>query len=218
MQQESSPVRLRTFDFLRGLAILGVIIVHASQSFPSQISGIDFVARLGRFGVQLFFFISALTMCYMWKLREDENNPVKNFYIRRFFRIAPLFWIAIPVYLFINGYEKNYWAPEGIGALQIFLTATFLHGFWPNSINSIVPGRWSIAVEITFYALFPLFILKIKRKGVYLLLAFITWVFNVFVFRDFIQSFLTNHYDTSSTTIIKDYLKLNFINQAPIFY
>jgi peptidoglycan/LPS O-acetylase OafA/YrhL len=216
-RQESSPTRLRTFDFLRGLAILGVIAVHTSQSFPSQISAIDFVAGLGRFGVQLFYFISALTMCHMWKLREGESHPVKNFYIRRFFRIAPLFWIAIPVYLLINGYEKSYWAPEGIGALQIFLTATFLHGFWPNSINSVVPGGWSIAVEMTFYALFPLLILKIKRRNVYLLLAFITWGFNIFIFRDFVSNFLTNHYDTSSTTIIENYLYLNFINQAPIF-
>jgi peptidoglycan/LPS O-acetylase OafA/YrhL len=107
-QQVLSPTRLRTFDFLRGLAIFGVIIVHTAASFPSQIIAIDVLAGLGRFGVQLFFFISALTMCYMWKLREGEINPVKNFYIRRFFRIAPLFWIAIPVYLIINGYEKSY--------------------------------------------------------------------------------------------------------------
>ena len=216
-QQEVSPTRLRTFDFLRGLAILGVIVVHTSQRFPSQISTIDFVAGLGTFGVQLFYFISALTMCYVWKLREGENNPVKNFYIRRFFRIAPLFWIAIPVYLLINGYEENYWAPEGIGALQIFLTATFLHGFWPDSINSVVPGGWTIAVEMTFYALFPFFILKIKRRSVYLLLAFITWSFNVFIFKDFALNFLSNHYDTSSTTIVRDFLNLNFISQAPIF-
>lgn len=214
---QKNPPRLRTFDFLRGLAILGIIIVHTSQSFPSQINAIDFIAGFGRFGVQLFYFISGLTMCYMWKLREGENEPVKNFLIRRFFRIAPLFWISIPVYLYINGYEESYWAPEGIGALQIFLTATFLHGFWPNSINSIVPGGWSIAVEMTFYALFPFFILKIKRKNLYLLLAFITWSFNVFIFRDFASNFLTNHYDTSSTTIIQDFLTLNFINQAPIF-
>lgn len=179
IHQDSHPARLRTFDFLRGLAMLGVIVVHTSGSFPSQINAIDFLAGLGRFGVQLFYFISALTMCYMWKQREGENNPVKNFYIRRFFRIAPLFWIAIPVYLLINGYEKNYWAPEGINNLQIFLTATFLHGFWPNSINSVVPGGWSIAVEMTFYALFPFFILNIKRRSVYLLLAFITWAFYI---------------------------------------
>jgi exopolysaccharide production protein ExoZ len=216
-QQEVKTKRLRTFDFLRGLAILGVIAVHTSQIFPSQISAIDFMASLGRFGVQLFYFISALTMCYMWEIREGEKNPVKNFYIRRFFRIAPLFWIAIPVYLLINGFEKNYWAPDGIGALEIFLTATFLHGFWPNSINSVVPGGWSIAVEMTFYALFPLFILKIKSRIFWIILAFATWIFNIFIFKDFSSNLFSNLPYDINTTIIEEYLYLNFINQAPIF-
>ena len=217
-QQASVQIRIRTFDFLRGLAILGVIVVHTSQNFPSQINAIDFLASLGRFGVQMFYFVSAITLCHTWELREREINPIKNFYIRRFFRIAPLFWISIPVYLSLNGLERGYWAPEGVGALEIFLTVTFLHGFWPSSINSVVPGGWSIAVEMTFYALFPLLILKIRRRNVYLLLAFITWGFNIFIFRDFVENFLTNYYQTSSTTIIKDYLYLNFVNQVPIFF
>ena len=100
----------------------------------------------------------------MWKLREGEVNRIKNFYIRSFFRIAPLFWIAIPVYLLVNGLDKTAEAPAGIGFTQLFLTATFMHGFWPDSINSIVPGGWSIAVEISFYALFSYLILKIGNK------------------------------------------------------
>ena len=214
----SKEIRLRAFDFLRGLAIFAVILVHTSQSFPTNISLVDSLSGLGQFRVQLFYFISALTMCYTWKLREGELNPIRNFYIRRFFRIAPLFWIAIPVYLFINGLDKGYWAPEGIGIVQIFLTATFLHGFWPDAINSVVPGGWSIAVEMTFYALFPLLILKVKeRSGLYLFLAIIVWILNILIFKDVASNFFVNHYDTSSTTIINDYLYLNFINQAPVF-
>jgi len=217
MHQESSPTRMRTFDFLRGLAIIGVIVVHTSQIFPSQIILIDSAASLGRFGVQLFYFISALTMCHMWKIREGEKSPVKNFYIRRFFRIAPLFWIAIPLYISINGLGKSYWAPEGVNILQIFLTATFLHGFWPNTINSVVPGGWSIAVEMSFYVIFPFLVLNIKKRDVYLQLAIITWIFNVLIFRDCALDFLGNHYNTNSTSIVNEFLHLNFINQAPIF-
>lgn len=210
--------RLRAFDCLRGLAILGVIAVHTSQYFPSNIRAIDSVFGFGKFGIQLFFFISALTMCYMWKRREGERRPILNFYVRRFLRIAPLFWLAIPTYLLINGYGASYWAPEGIGSAQIFLTATFLHGFWPDSINSIVPGGWSIAVEMTFYALFPFLIIIIRaNKKTYLYAAAAVWAFNVFFFRDFIVSFLSSRYLTTSTTIVNDFLYLNFINQAPIF-
>lgn len=214
----SSPVRLRSFDFLRGLAIMGVIVYHTAEKIPSKIGLIDSVAGLGMFGVQLFYFISAITMCYMWKQRQGEANPVRKFYIRRFFRIAPLFWMAIPLYLLINGFEASYWAPEGIGALQIILAATFLHGFWLDSINSVVPGSWSIAVEMTFYALFPLLVLKIKDKRmVYLVLASVLWALNTFVFKGWLATFFAARYDTSRTSMVEEYLYMNFLNQAPIF-
>lgn len=35
------------------------------------------------------------------------------------------------------------------------MTFLFLHGLWPDTINSVVPGGWSIAVEMSFYLLVP---------------------------------------------------------------
>jgi peptidoglycan/LPS O-acetylase OafA/YrhL len=218
VQRGPALSRIRTFDFLRGLAILGVIIVHTSQSFSSGISIVDHFAGFGRFGVQLFFLISACTMCHMWKLREGESSPLRNFYIRRIFRIAPLFWLAIPLYILVNATNENHLGPENIGKLEVFLTATFFHGFWPTSINSVVPGGWSIAVEMTFYALFPVLILKIKDRAVlYLLLAIIIWGLNILIFKDLASSFFINYHSAISTTVVKDFLYFNFINQAPIF-
>lgn len=214
----TSLQRLRSFDFLRGLAILGVIAVHASQAFPSGSKWLDGALAYGARGVQLFFFISALTMCYMWKKREGEANPIQNFYIRRFLRIAPLFWLTVPVYLLINGHGASYWAPEGISYDLVLLTMTFLHGFWPSSINSVVPGGWSIAVEMTFYVLFPLLILAVKdQRRIYLFAAAGVWLFNAFLFQKFALGFFAQHYNTSSTTIVTDFLYLNFVNQAPVF-
>jgi exopolysaccharide production protein ExoZ len=210
-QQEVSQTRLRTFDFLRGLAILGVIVVHASQSLPSQISAIDFVAGLGRFGVQLFYFISALTMCYMWEQRKGEISPIRNFYIRRFFRIAPLFWIAIIGYFFLSGRiftdTINY----------IILSATFLHGFSPNSINSIVPGGWSIAVEMTFYLFFPFIILTMGNNRIrYLIFAILIWLLYVIVIRGYLSDILLENGNTPYKT--REFLYMVFPNQAPIFF
>lgn len=203
---------------MRGVAILGVIGVHSAQSFPSGIGLLDGALSLGAKGVQLFFFISALTMCYMWQQRAGEANPIQHFYVRRFLRIAPLFWLAVPIYLLINGQGASYWAPEGIGLRLILMTATFLHGFWPSSINSVVPGGWSIAIEMTFYALFPFLISAIKDdRKIYLFAAAAVWLFNVSLFQKFIAGFFANHYATSSTTIVNDFLYLNFVNQAPVF-
>jgi peptidoglycan/LPS O-acetylase OafA/YrhL len=105
----------------------------------------------GWVGVNVFYFVSAMTMCLMWTQRAGETNPVRKFYIRRSLRIAPLFWLAIPLYLAVNGTGPSPTAPNGIGPVQVILTATFLHGFWPDSINSVVPGDWSIAAEMMFF-------------------------------------------------------------------
>ena len=39
-------------------------------------------------------------------------------------------------------------------------TAFFLHGLHPEAINSVIPGGWSIAVEMTFYLFFPKYIIS----------------------------------------------------------
>ena len=210
--------RVRSYDLMRGLAVLGVLGVHTGQAFPSAIALFDYFVAFGRFGIQLFFFVSALTMCYMWEQRAEEKNPVKNFYIRRFFRIAPLFWLAIPVYLALNGFGASYWAPEGISIRQVSLTFLFLHGLWPDSINSVVPGGWSIAIEMTFYLVFPPLVMLVgRRRLLYLIIGFLLWFFNVFFLRDFLLNYLAVHYHTQSATIIKDFIYLNFANQAVVF-
>ena len=160
--------RNRSLDTLRGVAILGVLAVHTNQAVSSGVHQMDALLGWGRFGVQLFFLVSAFTMCYMWHERAGESERVRKFYIRRVLRIAPMFWLAIPTYLLLYGTGTSYWSPQGISALDIALTATFLHGWWPSSINAIVPGGWSIAVEMMFYLLFPFVILRIARPVAFL--------------------------------------------------
>ncbi|RIZ68641.1 MAG: acyltransferase [Methylococcales bacterium] len=196
--------RNKTFDLLRGLAILSVICVHISQVFQIHIKYVDSILAAGRFGVQLFFFVSALTMCYMWELRNGEANQVVKFYVRRFLRIAPLFWIAIPAYLWINGVDESHWMPEGVGLHQIFLTAMFLHGFWPDSINSVVPGGWSIAVEMTFYLIFPLLITHINNRDYFLYLAIVCYFLNVALINSTVINLMG--VDLTNSTLLRDFL------------
>lgn len=214
-----SVARLRTYDLLRGCAILGVIFLHVSLKFPTHIKNVDYIFALGRYGVQLFFLISAMTMCHMWLQRKSEINKTRNFYIRRLARIAPLFWISIPVYLLIYGTKPFYWAPHGISILQIALNACFLHGFWPDSFNSVVPGGWSIAVEVTFYAIFPFLIEKAKtNQNTYIYLAIIAWIINTYILKDLQSNLYSTYYSTNSKTIIKDFIYFSFTNQCAIFF
>lgn len=209
--------RFRAIDVLRGVAILGVISVHSSLTLPTNFSTINSVLSFGAYGVQLFFLLSAITMCMMWEKRQGEQFPIRKFYIRRICRIAPLFWLAIPVYLFINGVNPSYWAPYGIHENQIILTALFLHGLTPDAINSVVPGGWSIAVEMTFYLIFPLLILSFKRNArAYLLTAVCIWCINILLVKPLIADDLIGHHHFSNQ-LITDYLNLYFPNQAPVF-
>jgi len=152
MQATSSSGRYEYLSALRGWAILGVITVHVSQAIPD----LPYAARLlvdqGARGVQLFFVVSAFTLMLSWHRRNDGAIA---FYIRRLFRIAPVFWIAIVGFIALYGFGPRYWAPDGIDWRHILATATFVHGWHPTSITSVVPGGWTIADEMTFYLVFP---------------------------------------------------------------
>jgi peptidoglycan/LPS O-acetylase OafA/YrhL len=209
--------RSHSLDFLRGLAIVGVMAIHVSQSFPSNIHAVDYAFMCGWTGVNLFYFVSAMTMCLMWTQRT-ETNPTRKFYIRRFLRIAPLFWLAIPLYLVINGTGPSYNAPNGIGPLQVILTATFLHGFWPDSVNSVVPGDWSIAAEMIFYLVFPVVITAFgSRRHLYLALAIVLHLVNVCLFKPWAFALFSAYYGAGNEAFVWNALHLSFLNQLPVF-
>ncbi|EJN11230.1 putative acyltransferase [Bradyrhizobium sp. YR681] len=209
--------RSHSLDFLRGLAIVGVMAIHVSQSFPSNIRAVDFAFMCGWTGVNIFYFVSAMTMCLMWTQRV-EANPTRKFYIRRFLRIAPLFWLAIPLYLAVNGMGPSANAPNGIGPLQVILTATFLHGFWPDSVNSVVPGDWSIAAEMIFYLVFPLLITAFgSRRHLYLALAIALHLVNVCLFKPWAFALFSAYYGPGHEAFVWTALHLSFLNQLPVF-
>ena len=137
--------RFAYIDALRGYAILGVLLVHTGQYCGFDIPGTAFGAR----GVQLFFVASALTLMFSWHERRDG---VTAFFVRRLFRIVPMFWLSIPIYVCmmnIGGYEFE--------TLQVICAAFFLQAARPDWITAaIVPGAWSVCVEVVFYCAFPL--------------------------------------------------------------
>lgn len=206
---EKKLSRIQSFDFIRGVAILGVIAVHVSQSFNTQIFYLDSTLSLGRFGIQLFFFVSAMTMCYMWDAREGETSPTFKFYIRRFFRIAPLFWLAILVYICL--YNND------VGVIDFLTTFLFVNSFSPDSINSIVPGGWSISVEMIFYLLFPLLIIYIRNRSyLYLILAVSIYFVHSIPINYFLE-YLNSNFLFLTQEKLKEFSFMTFTSQLPIF-
>jgi peptidoglycan/LPS O-acetylase OafA/YrhL len=203
-------------DALKGLAILGIILVHC-QYFAQPNIMMGALIAAGARGVQLFYIISAFTLSLSWQRRsKNESAPVRNFYIRRFFRIAPLFYIALIFYLFVYGFAPRYFAPNGIKWWFIPLSVFFLNGFSPETISSIVPGGWAIAVFASFYLIFPLLMKRIKNINsavvFFILSLIISWGFNLL----FKQLYL-DIYPENQKYLVHDFLFLNFFNQLPVF-
>lgn len=154
MTKEGGAVEKFEFvDVLRGLAVLMVIVVHHGQKFQA-IGNAYYVIAFGQMGVQLFFLASAFTLCHSWSSRGGGEGAYRDFLIRRFFRIAPLYYLAIPLYYVLYRYVKH----DGFAVytpLNVGLNLAFLQSFREEAMNGIVPGGWSIGVEMLFYLIFP---------------------------------------------------------------
>jgi peptidoglycan/LPS O-acetylase OafA/YrhL len=210
----------RKFDYvneLRGIAVLGVLLVHTLTLFtkihlPNLLLSFTSV---GKHGVQLFFFASAFTIFYSYSNRNDETNVKTNFLIRRIFRIAPLYYIALIYYQIQNGFKIHLFNGTilPVNVRGIVENIFFIHGFDPVYINTIVPGGWSIGVEMLFYCLVPILFKYIKSidSAIYFLVATI-------ILRKALQvimiHFLLPHVNPN---FFDDFLYYSFSNQLPVF-
>lgn len=198
--------RLDYIDALRGWAILGVLVAHASQSVGALSEKISAFVKYGPMGVRLFFLISALTIFITLDKKKDiKEERVNYFFLKRFLRIAPMYYLAI-IYYSITSlifYQQ-------IDFKGLFSNLFFVHGLWPDTINTYVPGGWSITVEIFFYCLIPFIIRKINNLNQAVSFLIISYIFR------FIAIYLTRRL-IGNEGINGEFLYLFFPNQLPIF-
>lgn len=161
----TAPPRLSSIDALRGIAVLMVIARHAMIGARPIAEPLRSILSDGRFGVELFFVISAFTLFLSLSVRGPaEARPFRNFFARRFFRIAPLFWCAVVFYLAHDGLGPRYWLGDApaVTLANIVATATFVNAWYPYWINAVVPVGWSVAVEMSFYVMVPFLFARIR--------------------------------------------------------
>lgn len=156
----SSIARIDYIDALRGIAILGVLFSHVSL-LTNQSGYFSIVSQAGNRGVQLFYLVSALTLFMGWHgKRKKERNWLTNFLIRRFFRIAPAFYVALAASLILFGVGVR---PDGFTCtwLDVIFGALLAHGFSPSATFSAVSGGWSVGVEVIFYLVLPMMFIRV---------------------------------------------------------
>jgi peptidoglycan/LPS O-acetylase OafA/YrhL len=165
MTAQTSP-RYAHLDALRGLAILGVMLVHSgfTEQAPHFLHPLLYS---GARGVQLFFVVSAFTLLSSWNVRADRGEPetYASFLTRRFFRLAPMYYIGLGLTFYHSGFGPRGSAPDGIGWGHILSNIFFVHSWWPTAINSVVDGGWSIGDEMMFYLAVPLIVTFVRKPS-----------------------------------------------------
>src|SRR5580700_5987398 len=165
--------RLPSLDGLRALSIGMVVIGHCSGTLRTINSGAATILvyiGAGRLGVSIFFVISGflITTLLVREHLSTHTISLKDFYIRRAFRIFPGFyayWLVAFV-LALLGYIH-------LSRSDLISAAIYIWNYVPRNVDTWFLGHtWSLSVEEQFYLLWP-FILKLSgpKRGTWAALA-----------------------------------------------
>lgn len=154
----SDKHRLNGLDTLRAIAIIIVLIYHY-KVVVSRENLFGFISSLGWAGVDLFFVLSGYLIGnqILSVLSKGQDFSLKLFYIRRFLRTLPNYYVVLALYLLF---------PVALGGtatapLWSFLTFTQNLGLGPGETFT---HSWSLCIEEQFYLIFPVVALLIASS------------------------------------------------------
>jgi peptidoglycan/LPS O-acetylase OafA/YrhL len=144
--------RLGHVDALRAIAALLVVWMHVSEKYfqlspDTQTSRWVYDAasyvNFGRVGVVLFFAISGFVIPF--SVRAASPAPVREFLLRRLFRILPLYWLSIPIGAVTCAMIWGNPFP-----LRYMLVDMTLLQYWLD-LPSAMGLYWTLVLEMLFY-------------------------------------------------------------------
>jgi len=129
--------RNRNLDVLRGVAVLLVLVSHFGTFTPGWI------------GVDLFFVLSGFLISGLLfsEWQRSGRLDIRRFYIRRAFKIWPVFFLYIAASELLDVHSGNPHPRELLS--QIF----FVQNYFPQPYHWL--HLWSLAVEEHFYLVLP---------------------------------------------------------------
>lgn len=163
-------------DNLRAFAIIMVFLFHYPRWFPHPEWFPD-ILKFGWTGVDLFFVLSGFLIAsqLFFQIKKEGTFSMKEFYIKRFFRIIPIYYFVLAMYFLFPVLSGNQLLPP----LWKFLTFTHNLGFTDFDTHRSFGVVWSLCVEEHFYLLLPVTLLLLlktgwfKKAGILLLVLFV---------------------------------------------
>ena len=159
--QISSQRLLPAIHGLRGVAAITIVLFHLHHLTQLALpQPIGFIATHFGLAVPLFFVLSAFALCYSASGSLARSSWVRDYLIKRFFRIAPLFYFTLGTWTMI------FWLRNATpDTSTILLNILMVFNFVPGKHESIVAAGWTIGVEMLFYLLLPLLLMTLRTLG-----------------------------------------------------
>ena len=186
----NKPIYFEGLNGIRAIAVIGVLFSHITLDL--ELFGLNpFVLGqtadgkpkgwlLAGFGVSMFFALSGFLITYLL-LREKETGRIniKKFYLRRIFRIWPIYYLYLAICL-VMYVATGFFTITNSVFFYIFYAANA-----PLIIGTSLPllgHYWSLGVEEQFYLFWP-WITKLSQKWlVWITLGLIVFLFGLKVF------------------------------------
>lgn len=146
------------FDSLRGISVLAVAAFHVASITGMTSSGFHgrVATAIGPLAVTLFFAISGFLLYrpFVTARARGAQVDLRRFARRRVLRVVPAYWVALTVLIVFPGVVLT------DGAWRYYLFAQL---YDEATIGAGIPVAWTLGVEVTFYALLPLWALLTRR-------------------------------------------------------
>ena len=134
-------------------------------------------------GVSIFFVLSGFLIYHRHSSAESLHRvPLIRYCFHRFARIYPMYFLVVVgtmAWTLIFHYPVR--VPAGLVATILLLQLTFVRGFSDQYKFIGVGQGWTLTVEVTFYVLFPLLLILVRRLGFLAVLALV-WAVGILLY------------------------------------
>jgi len=208
----STPLqnRLAFIESMRGVAALSVLMYHLAYIPNPDLDTSIWMRKIvlvGGSGVTLFFVVSAFTLTMSMRLRSQEPHQTAAFYVRRFFRIVPLFYF----WVVLTWLRDRAWFGVTQSLGTVLLSMSFLFNLFPGKESGFVWASWTLGIEMLFYLLFPLIYYYVddiwKALGFFFSSLVISSVF----------SYLAKSYLHLDDAVVSSFINFSFFYHLPAF-
>jgi peptidoglycan/LPS O-acetylase OafA/YrhL len=164
MQSAPGPSRvshIAALDGLRGIAILSVMLFHATLSWPGgpRPSG-------GFLGVDIFFVLSGflITNLLLKEWQHSGSMALRAFYARRALRLLPALFALMATILLLPGVFYSAERPWRDALIAAAYATNWVRAFGGDI--RFFAHTWSLTIEEQFYVIWPLLLLALLKLRV----------------------------------------------------